>query len=357
MEPALFCKCWIGLADLLAILMLVLVNFLDSRDSTIFPIKYVVSSCTLHNNKYLIAKYAKDSSKQGATQLIYLGEKYFAAEEILFMVLTEMKEIQCQATEIAGATVGFNVVQVITKPIAAATAYGLDKNVSKGAIKKSANMVNKMSDLGFPATCFACSQLLSLYNQFNKIQSANIFLLVDKENIKPNAFTSLKMIDSKDHSYDIAEMAHIIETIQVERIKLHIHIPGVMAKHYTFGGLVEKVTPLGVQESLLIAVIKASLKLVILVLRCGNSVCISFVEAVLKILLSALHVDSMDSGSLYCILTHNLVAFSDVIQKYNYVEEATNELTIDGLSKIYFVLVHDGGFTAWNHCTVSGGWI
>nr|XP_009801232.1 PREDICTED: uncharacterized protein LOC104247003 [Nicotiana sylvestris] len=112
-------------------------------------------------------------------------------------------------------------------------------------------------------------------------------------------------------------MAHIIVTIQVEGIQLHIHTPGIMAKHDTFGGLVEKVTPLGVQESLLIAVIKASLT---------SSVCRSFAEAVLKIFLFALHVDSMDGGSLYC---------------------ATNELTIDGLSKKYFVLVHGGGFTAW----------
>ncbi|OIT33085.1 hypothetical protein A4A49_25782 [Nicotiana attenuata] len=130
-EPALFCGCWIELANLLAILKLVLVNFPDSRDSTTFPVKYVVSSCTLHVNRYLIAKYAKDSCKQVATQLIYLGEKYFAAEEILFMGLIGMKEIQCQATKVAGATVDFNVMQVITKPIAAAIAYGLDTNVSK----------------------------------------------------------------------------------------------------------------------------------------------------------------------------------------------------------------------------------
>lgn len=70
MEPALFCECWIGLANVLAILKLVLVKFPDSRDSTIFPINYVVSSCTLHDNRYLIAKYAKDSCKQVATQLI-----------------------------------------------------------------------------------------------------------------------------------------------------------------------------------------------------------------------------------------------------------------------------------------------
>ncbi|OIS98368.1 hypothetical protein A4A49_40131 [Nicotiana attenuata] len=93
-------------------------------------------------------------SESGQKSDMESGCKLFKTkpEKDNFAAFCGMKEIQCQATKVAGATVGFNVTQVITKPIVAAIAYGLDKNVSKVAIKKSAKIFNKMGDLGFPAT-------------------------------------------------------------------------------------------------------------------------------------------------------------------------------------------------------------
>ncbi|KAJ8528208.1 hypothetical protein K7X08_021900 [Anisodus acutangulus] len=153
-EPTIFKEFWIGLDKLNAILKVVPVNF---PDLAISLMKSGVISSTSHGNRYLVAKYSKESSKQLATWLIYLGEKQFAAEEISFKVLTETKEIRAcrglamrtdmitvlayfiaskyKTTKVAGIiTVGFNVMSIITEGTVAAIAYGLDKNASKDKV-------------------------------------------------------------------------------------------------------------------------------------------------------------------------------------------------------------------------------
>ncbi|XP_047983901.1 heat shock cognate 70 kDa protein-like [Salvia hispanica] len=89
----------------------------------------------------------------------YKGEeKQFTAEEISSMVLTKMKDIaevylgssvtdavvtvpayfnnsQRQATKVAGAIAGLDIVRVINEPTAAALAYGLDKGVTSSVAK------------------------------------------------------------------------------------------------------------------------------------------------------------------------------------------------------------------------------
>jgi L1 cell adhesion molecule like protein len=88
-------------------------------------------------------------------QVQYKGEtKTYSPEEISSMVLTKMKETaeaylrktvtsavitvpayfndsQRQATKDAAAIAGLNVLEIMNKPTAAATAYGLDKQLHK----------------------------------------------------------------------------------------------------------------------------------------------------------------------------------------------------------------------------------
>ncbi|GFY84673.1 similar to PENTATRICOPEPTIDE REPEAT 596 [Actinidia rufa] len=57
--------------------------------------------------------------------------------------------------------------------------------VAANNVKKAEQVFNKMKDLEFPITCFACNQLLLLYKRFDKKKIADVLLLMEKENVKP----------------------------------------------------------------------------------------------------------------------------------------------------------------------------
>ncbi|XP_050228727.1 pentatricopeptide repeat-containing protein At1g80270, mitochondrial-like [Mercurialis annua] len=112
--------------------------------------------------------------------------------------------------------------------------------VSANNVKKAEEVFNKMKDLEFPITTFACNQLLLLYKRLDKKKIADVLLLMEKENVKPSIFTYKILIDTKGQSNDLAGMDQIVETMKAEGIEPDINIQAILAKHYVTGGLKEK---------------------------------------------------------------------------------------------------------------------
>ncbi|KAA8517948.1 hypothetical protein F0562_015422 [Nyssa sinensis] len=112
--------------------------------------------------------------------------------------------------------------------------------VSINNVKKAEEVFNKMKDLEFSITPFACNQLLLLYKRFDKKKIADVLLLMEKENVKPSLFTYRILIDTKGQSNDITGMDQIVETMKAEGIEPDINTQAVLAKHYVAGGLKEK---------------------------------------------------------------------------------------------------------------------
>ncbi|XP_042489398.1 pentatricopeptide repeat-containing protein At1g80270, mitochondrial-like [Macadamia integrifolia] len=107
-------------------------------------------------------------------------------------------------------------------------------------VKKAEEVFNKMRDLNFPITTFACNQLILLYKRFDKKKIADVLLLMENENAKPTLFTYRLLIDTKGQSNDITGMEQVLETMKAEKIKPDIFTQSVLAKHYISGGLNEK---------------------------------------------------------------------------------------------------------------------
>ncbi|KAF8396270.1 hypothetical protein HHK36_017885 [Tetracentron sinense] len=107
-------------------------------------------------------------------------------------------------------------------------------------LKKAEEVFNKMRDLGFPVTIFACNQLLLLYKRLDKKKIPGVLLLMEKENIKPSLFTYKLLIDTKGQSNDITGMDKLVETMKEDGIKPDIHTQAILARHYVSGGLKKK---------------------------------------------------------------------------------------------------------------------
>ncbi|KAJ8570322.1 hypothetical protein K7X08_037294 [Anisodus acutangulus] len=111
---------------------------------------------------------------------------------------------------------------------------------SKGYMKKSEEIFNKMRDLGLPITNFACSHLLLLYKRIDKKKIPVVLSIMEKENMKRTDFIYQILIDAKGQSNDIAGMEQIVETMKSEGIEPKMSTKSIMAKHYIFAGLVGK---------------------------------------------------------------------------------------------------------------------
>ncbi|KAL5743690.1 hypothetical protein ACOSP7_026549 [Xanthoceras sorbifolium] len=107
-------------------------------------------------------------------------------------------------------------------------------------VKKAEEVFNKMKDLQFPMSPFACNQLLLLYKRVDKKKIADVLLLMEKENVKPSLFTYRILIDTKGQSNDITGMDQIVETMKSEGIEPDISTQAILARHYVSGGLKEK---------------------------------------------------------------------------------------------------------------------
>ncbi|KAF6158505.1 hypothetical protein GIB67_040019 [Kingdonia uniflora] len=113
--------------------------------------------------------------------------------------------------------------------------------VAFGNLMKAEEVYNKMRDLGFPLSDFVCDQLLLLYKKrVDKKKIADILLLMEKENLKPTAFTYRILIDIKGQSNDIAGMEQVVEAMEAEGLEPDTQTLTMVCKYYILGGLKEK---------------------------------------------------------------------------------------------------------------------
>ncbi|KAL6966018.1 hypothetical protein U1Q18_045755, partial [Sarracenia purpurea var. burkii] len=112
--------------------------------------------------------------------------------------------------------------------------------VATNNVKKAEEVFNKMKDLEFPMTSFACNQLLLLYKRLDRKKIADVLLLMENEKVKPTRFTYKILIDTKGKSNDITGMDQIVETMKAEGFELDFNTQAILAKHYVSSGLKEK---------------------------------------------------------------------------------------------------------------------
>ncbi|OIV96104.1 hypothetical protein TanjilG_13036 [Lupinus angustifolius] len=112
--------------------------------------------------------------------------------------------------------------------------------VSQNNLIKAEEIFNKMKDLHFPLTAFACNQLLLMYKRTDKKKIADVLLLMEKEKVKPSPFTYKILIDVKGRSNDITGMDQIVETMKAGGVEPDIQTQAILVRHYTSAGLKEK---------------------------------------------------------------------------------------------------------------------
>ncbi|KAL1202514.1 Pentatricopeptide repeat-containing protein [Cardamine amara subsp. amara] len=112
--------------------------------------------------------------------------------------------------------------------------------VLKSHVNKAEDIFNKMRELKFPTSVFACNQLLLLYSKHNRRKIADVLLLMEKENIKPSRATYQFLINSKGLAGDITGMEKIVETMKEEGIELDPELQASLAMYYIRAGLKER---------------------------------------------------------------------------------------------------------------------
>ncbi|OAY40209.1 pentatricopeptide repeat-containing protein At1g80270, mitochondrial [Manihot esculenta] len=135
-----------------------------------------------------------------------------------------------------------NYIEKIPKSLRGEVIYRtlLANCVAASNVKKAEEVFNKIKDLQFPITTFACNQLLLLYKRVDKKKIADVLLLMEKENVKPSLFSYKILIDVKGQSNDLTGMDQIVETMKGEGIKPDVDTQAIIARHYASGGLTEK---------------------------------------------------------------------------------------------------------------------
>ncbi|XAR69570.1 hypothetical protein NMG60_11001213 [Bertholletia excelsa] len=164
-----------------------------------------------------------------STKQIDLSERYYASHLDLIAKVRGLQKAEKYMEKIPKSSKGELVYRTL-----------LANCVADNNMKKAQEVFNKMRDLEFPVTSFACNQLLLLYKRLDKKKIADVLLLMEKENVKPSLFTYKILIDTKGLSNDITGMDQIVETMKGEGIEPNLEILAIMAKHYVSCGLKEK---------------------------------------------------------------------------------------------------------------------
>ncbi|MCI03931.1 pentatricopeptide repeat-containing protein, partial [Trifolium medium] len=112
--------------------------------------------------------------------------------------------------------------------------------VTQNNLKKAEEIFNKMKDLEFPLTVFACNQLLLLYRRNDRKKIADVLLLMEHENVKPSPLTYKILIDVKGQSNDIDGMDQIVDKMKADGIEPDVQTKAVLVGHYISAGLADK---------------------------------------------------------------------------------------------------------------------
>jgi pentatricopeptide repeat protein len=112
--------------------------------------------------------------------------------------------------------------------------------VRENKVQKVEKIVNKMNDLGFTISAFTCNQLLLLYKRLDKKKIADVLLLMENKDVKPNIFTYRILINIKGLSNDINGMEQILETMSNQDVEPDLRVYADIARHYISAGLNEK---------------------------------------------------------------------------------------------------------------------
>ncbi|KAG2309849.1 hypothetical protein Bca52824_029597 [Brassica carinata] len=112
--------------------------------------------------------------------------------------------------------------------------------VLKLHVKRAEDLFNKMRELKFPTSVFACNQLLLLYSKHDRKKISDVLLLMEKENIKPTRGTYQFLINSKGLAGDIAGMDKLVETMKEEGFELYPEIQATLARYYIRAGRKER---------------------------------------------------------------------------------------------------------------------
>lgn len=108
-------------------------------------------------------------------------------------------------------------------------------------IRKAEEVFNKMGDREFPLTPFACDQLLLLYSRHDRKKISDVLLLMEKENVKPSAFTYRLLINVKGRINDLKGMDQVVEAMKAEGMECDLMTKASLAQYYISGGMKEKV--------------------------------------------------------------------------------------------------------------------
>ncbi|CAL9754213.1 unnamed protein product, partial [Musa acuminata subsp. burmannicoides] len=108
------------------------------------------------------------------------------------------------------------------------------------ALQKAEDVFNTIKALGVPISAFACNQLLLLYKWVDQKKIADVLVMMEKENVKPDLVTYRLLIDTKGRAYDISGMEQILDTMKAEGVEPDLPTHAMVARHYVFAGLNEK---------------------------------------------------------------------------------------------------------------------
>ncbi|URE02996.1 DNA-binding protein [Musa troglodytarum] len=112
--------------------------------------------------------------------------------------------------------------------------------VSASNVKKAEDVFNRIKALGVPISAFACNQLLLLYKWVDPKKIADVVVMMEKDNVKPDLITYRLLIDTKGHAHDISGMEQILDTMKAEGVEPDLLTHAMVAKHYIFAGLNKK---------------------------------------------------------------------------------------------------------------------
>lgn len=112
--------------------------------------------------------------------------------------------------------------------------------VLAGDIQKAEEVFKEIKDLCLRLTVTLCNQMILLYKRIAPGKVASVLMLMEKENVKPSAFTYRLLIDLKGRSNDLAGIEVVINEMKAYGIEPSTSTQTMVARFYIHGGLTEK---------------------------------------------------------------------------------------------------------------------